>query len=404
MTMDPATASNPVVVFVDDDDLALQSLTALCRLETEYRVESFTEIDEALKFLASNPVDVVVSDFLMPKMNGVEFLSKVRMKQPDAARILLTGYADKDNAIRGINEAGLYLYLEKPWDNDQLLISLRNAVREKGLRRQLAGKIKEFTTLMEKHEALSEEHRRLEKELALAAQVQQNLLPQKFPVFEPFCIEGRYLPSALLGGDYYDAAVREGELVLLASDASGHGVQAALTSMFVKAVFQEEALAAADPLDLARRMNGRLHPFMPGGMFVAASIVWIKQSEPEQVFLVNAGYPYPLLIPGRGAETRGILADGLPMGLFPDDGPAKYEVEAITLKSGEYLLLASDGLADVQGPTLETFGDHRLQDSLSKFDGESGGELLDYVLEQMRAFSSSARLTDDISLVVIARS
>ena len=71
------------------------------------------------------PVDMVISDFLMPDMNGLEFLSEVKNLCPDTVRILLTGYADRDNAIRAINEIGLFQYLEKPWDNDHLILIIK---------------------------------------------------------------------------------------------------------------------------------------------------------------------------------------------------------------------------------------------------------------------------------------
>jgi response regulator RpfG family c-di-GMP phosphodiesterase len=71
---------------------------------------------------------VIVADYMMPGMDGVTFLTQARDVRPEATRILLTGYADKQNAIRAINEAGLYQYLEKPWDNDALMIVLRNGV------------------------------------------------------------------------------------------------------------------------------------------------------------------------------------------------------------------------------------------------------------------------------------
>jgi response regulator RpfG family c-di-GMP phosphodiesterase len=68
---------------------------------------------------AGRDVDVIVADFMMPGMDGITFLRQAR-DRPLATRILLTGYADKENAIRAINEAGLYYYLEKPWNNEHL--------------------------------------------------------------------------------------------------------------------------------------------------------------------------------------------------------------------------------------------------------------------------------------------
>jgi DNA-binding NtrC family response regulator len=131
----------PVIVIVDDEDMVITSLRAFLSLETEYAVEGFTDPLEAAKHLETHPVDVVVSDYLMPKMNGIQLLGKAKELQPEAARVLLTGHADKQSAIQAINEVGLYQYLEKPWDNQQLLLVIQSAIERTHLFRSLREKI-----------------------------------------------------------------------------------------------------------------------------------------------------------------------------------------------------------------------------------------------------------------------
>jgi len=127
------------------------------------------------------PKGKIISDFLMPEINGVELLKKARALQPETIRILLTGFADKENAIRAINEAGLYHYLEKPWDNDSLLNLVRNGLQQKSLRQQLTERVEEFERLMSDHSQLTDRHRSIERELEMAARVQRNLLPAELP-------------------------------------------------------------------------------------------------------------------------------------------------------------------------------------------------------------------------------
>jgi response regulator RpfG family c-di-GMP phosphodiesterase len=78
---------------------------------------------------------------MMPEMDGITFLKQVREVRPMTTRILLTGYADKDNAIRAINEAGLYYYLEKPWNNDHLKVVIRNGVERSALFNDLDARV-----------------------------------------------------------------------------------------------------------------------------------------------------------------------------------------------------------------------------------------------------------------------
>jgi DNA-binding NtrC family response regulator len=134
----------PTIVIVDDEEMVLQSLNSILSLETDYNVVSETSPQQALNFIKDNEIDLVISDYLMPEMDGISFLAQVRQMRPQVPRIILTGYADKENAIKAINEVGLYQYIEKPWDNDDLLIIIRNGLDKLKLLKQLQEKIGEI--------------------------------------------------------------------------------------------------------------------------------------------------------------------------------------------------------------------------------------------------------------------
>ncbi len=137
--------SNSTIVLVDDEEMVLTSLRSFLNLETNLKIETFTSAEAALEFIKKNDIDIVISDYLMPEMDGISFLAKVREIRPDVPRIILTGYADKENAIKAINEVGLFQYLEKPWDNDDLLIILRNGMERQNLLKKLQQKIDEIS-------------------------------------------------------------------------------------------------------------------------------------------------------------------------------------------------------------------------------------------------------------------
>lgn len=115
------------ILILDDDNLVTSSLKSLFLLEDFNDVVFFNSAKEALSYLKENQRDVIISDYMMPEMNGLEFLSEAKKLCPNSSMILLTGYADKENAIRAINEVGLYKYIEKPWDNDDLILTIKNA-------------------------------------------------------------------------------------------------------------------------------------------------------------------------------------------------------------------------------------------------------------------------------------
>ena len=133
---DPASGR---LLLLDDDPIVTRTLGNFLEDETEWQLHLLNRADQALRVLETQPIDVVVSDYLMPDIDGVKFLSEARRLRPQASRILLTGYADKRNAICSINAVQLYHYIEKPWDNDALLLVLRNAMERTRMLDRLDG-------------------------------------------------------------------------------------------------------------------------------------------------------------------------------------------------------------------------------------------------------------------------
>lgn len=129
----------PRVLIVDDEIMITQTLTQLVELMLEVEVHSFNDPMAVVQsgILQEKNFDVVISDFMMPKLNGIQFLKAVKEVQPDIVPILLTGYSDKENAIKSINEIGLYYYLEKPWDNSEIIKVLQNGLEKKAMKAQI---------------------------------------------------------------------------------------------------------------------------------------------------------------------------------------------------------------------------------------------------------------------------
>jgi serine phosphatase RsbU (regulator of sigma subunit) len=399
--MSSTSNTSATILVVDDDDLILSALRGLFLLETEYEVLTHSDPKAALTEAHSRPIDIVISDFLMPEMNGVDFLGRLRETQPETVRILLTGFADKENAIRAINEVGLYQYIEKPWDNQDLLLIIRNALAERGLRRQLRDKVEEFNRLVRDHSDLSDRHRSLERELDMAARVQRSLLPDQLPHANGWHCAGAYHPSTAIGGDYYDFVARDDAHVVLLSDVSGHGAQAALTSMLIKAIFQDAAVEADSAEALLTQMNRRLHKFLPSGMFACATVLWILPG--PTLTVTNAGLPYPYLV-RRGAEKPEELPlSGMPLGMFPEALPNGYDSRTLDFEPGDLMIVASDGLGETRDQQGRFFQDEELAKALVETCGQDGDKFIECLMERSRAFRGDDNYDDDVSIITVAR-
>jgi DNA-binding NtrC family response regulator len=148
----------PSILIADDEDMVVASIKAFLQLDGDFDIRGFTDPEEAARFAAANSVDVAVSDYLMPKMNGIQLLARIKESQPEASRVLLTGHADKQSAIQAINQVALFQYLEKPWDNAQLLLVIQSGAERARLFRDLREKVEELDSA---HTSLKSVQRRL---------------------------------------------------------------------------------------------------------------------------------------------------------------------------------------------------------------------------------------------------
>jgi response regulator RpfG family c-di-GMP phosphodiesterase len=142
MTPDPAlaqladVAAGPaMLLFVDDEENILSSLKRLFRPHG-YAVLTATSGERGLELLGQHPVDLVISDMRMPEMDGAQFLERVRRDWPDTVRILLTGYADISSTVAAINRGEIYRYISKPWEDNDVVLVVKQALERKMLERE----------------------------------------------------------------------------------------------------------------------------------------------------------------------------------------------------------------------------------------------------------------------------
>ena len=145
------------LLFVDDDDNILQSIKRLF-FNAGYTIHTANSGAEGLKILESGtPVHVVVSDYRMQGMNGVEFLQQVSHRWPDTIRMVLSGYADTPAVVGAINNGGIYKFITKPWNDDELRITVANAATLYFLQRRIRELMLELKTKDDEIARLKEE-------------------------------------------------------------------------------------------------------------------------------------------------------------------------------------------------------------------------------------------------------
>lgn len=178
--------NNSKIIIVDDEKIVTSAFRTLLKVEGFDNGQFFNSPKDALEYLKTDTPDLIISDFLMPDMNGLEFLREAKKLYPEVSMILLTGYADKENAIKAINEIGLYKYIEKPWDNDSLINDIKNGIERSHLLSDLRCKIEELEQAKKQLEIYSND---LEKLVAERTK-DLSLANQKLSSIINFCADG----------------------------------------------------------------------------------------------------------------------------------------------------------------------------------------------------------------------
>lgn len=132
------------ILIVDDEEIITFSLSMQLGLCSNLNVLVSNDPVNALEIIKENDVELIISDYLMPNMNGIEFLLEAKKIKEDIIMILLTGYADKESVIKAVNQVGVYYYIEKPWDNENLLKIIYNGLEKASLIKQLKAKVNEL--------------------------------------------------------------------------------------------------------------------------------------------------------------------------------------------------------------------------------------------------------------------
>ncbi|MCK4775746.1 MAG: SpoIIE family protein phosphatase [Candidatus Krumholzibacteria bacterium] len=392
------------IVIVDDEDVVLRSLSSLLSLETDYEIHTFVSPFAALDVFKDIHVDLVISDFLMPEMNGLELLAAIKRRYPDVVRVLLTGYADRENAIRAINEVGLFQYLEKPWDNDQLILLIKNGLNQRRLERTLIDKVGELDRALRETDRLAQQQEQFREEMMLARRIQENLLPECFPDVAGLNFSAKYLPAQEVGGDYYDVIpLADGVLAAIIADVTGHGIQAALSTTMLKSLFTDFVNTPVGPEDILRRMNDVLHRVLPTDVFVAASVAEIE-ARTGIVRVTNGGGLHPFIIRRREKTVEPVITNGLLLGVVDSELFHPGEEVTVDLAPGDSMFFYTDGLSEAEDGNGDQFGETRLRRKILESSNLPSPELNDFIVEDLRAFAVADHKWDDITILSVERS
>jgi serine phosphatase RsbU (regulator of sigma subunit)/predicted ester cyclase len=247
--------------------------------------------------------------------------------------------------------------------------------------------------------AEAHERERIEQELQVARQIQQELLPVTMPALDGWRIATYYGPAREVGGDFYDfVELSSGRLGMIVGDATSHGMPAALVMAAARSMLRAVAQPLESPGEVLARVNEAMYPDIPSDMFVTCFYA-ILEPESGRLLYANAGHDLPYLRHHDG-DAEELRARGMPLGLMPGMG---YEEKEASLREGDSVLFYSDGLVEAHDPQREMFGFPRLRALVAEHN-DADGSLVDRLLVELSGFVGDGwEQEDDITLVTLQR-
>jgi sigma-B regulation protein RsbU (phosphoserine phosphatase) len=367
------------ILVVDDEEGIRRQLTAILR-EEGYSAESAANGTEAIAIIKKQYFDIVITDLMMPGIDGMELLRHIKKDYPNTVVVMITAHGSERIAVEAI-KAGAYDYIPKPFSYpEEMLAVIERAVEHLRLKKE--------SELFQQH---------LEQELAEAQRIQQFLLPQQSPSIDGLDIGIFSLPARQVGGDYHDfIELPSGELGIVVGDVSGKGMPAALLMASVQASLRAYAETSYSPKHIISQVNNLLYRYTESHKFVTL-FYGVLNPQSGTLTYSNAGHNYPLIF-RENEDMFELDSTGMPCGILEN---ASYGEARIKMKRGDIALIYTDGITEAMNSDEMMFGEQRLKNVVSKSLHLDLTDLVNSIREELSRFVGNEPQFDDLTLVAL---
>jgi serine phosphatase RsbU (regulator of sigma subunit) len=375
---------NDKILLVDDEAKVLAGIKR--QLRKKFNIETALSGEEALKIIdEKGPFAVVVSDYHMPGMNGIDFLCRVKKVDPYTVRMMLTGSADMSTAIAAVNEGSIFQFHPKPCPAETLGEAIKSGVDKYRQTTDRQTQMKKVQTSLEQ-----------------ASRIQQTLMPKSDPDVDGYDIAGQSIWCDETSGDYYDFILPEDwkqeKIGIVVADVIGHGISAALLMTTVRASLRERILSSGKGPEIVRHVNNNLVKDIEAlNLFVTMFYSEIDLNQ-KCFRWVHAGHESAILYDPANDAFETLGGDGVPLGVVDD---WTYEEAEIGLSPGQIILIGTDGIKEAYNSHGEYFGNERLMAVVRDHAARPAKELLKEIFDSLNRFRYPAERKDDETMVVV---
>ena len=246
------------------------------------------------------------------------------------------------------------------------------------------------------YQAVRSQEAQLERDIAMAREVQLRLLPPVAPVWTNAEMVVRFLPARSIGGDLYDfVEYGPGQMAIVLGDVSGKAAPAALFAALVSGIMRSAAQQQPSPAEMLTVLNDAIRERKLDSQYVTMLFaLWNDDSRTLRV--ANSGAVQPFFC--RGCQCSAVRVEGFPLGFFPD---VSYEEQTVTTQPGDTILFVSDGILDAENDAGEMYGPERLSELLCARGELPAQEIADAILSDVDRFQGEHERFDDETIIVL---
>src|SRR5215469_13151708 len=247
-----------------------------------------------------------------------------------------------------------------------------------------------------RYPAVTRQERRLDRDIAMAREVQLRLLPAAPPEHTHADMAARFLPARAIGGDLYDfLEYGPNQTAIVLGDVSGKAAPAALFAALVSGIMRSAANQQLEPKAMLSMLNDSLQERRLESQYVVMLFaVWNDQNQTLQV--ANSGAAQPVFC--RNGESSLVRAEGFPLGMFPD---VTYDEFSIATEPGDVIVFVSDGILDAENDRGEMYGESRLSALICGEKKRSAAQIADGILADVTRFQGTHDRFDDETIIVL---
>ena len=370
------------LMVVDDSKFMAMVLANLLK-KNGYNVKYYLSASDALKDLEDFSPHMILSDYMMPDIDGFEFcrIIKNNEKTKDIKFILITALDSVDAKVKCF-DVGADDYIVKPFNNQEVLARVKTHISIKQLQDDLK-------------DALDT----INKELDIVGKIQKSLLPKQNPQVDNIFFETYYNTYSKSGGDYFDFIdIDENHLGILIVDVSGHGTSSTVIMAILKVLFTKIFHSEPSPANVLNQLNDEMLNLMKIDKFATVFYGVLNKNTMELTYS-NAAHPAPLIVKKTDKTFREInWINGMPVGILPF-ATGSYKNGSFTLNLGERVVLYTDGIIEARKESKNIFGEKRFKDLILDTINLNLKEAKDKIIDEVLTFAGN-QFNDDITLLM----